>query len=437
MDIVLPREINYSNQLPALPECLSQEIVLAPVNGASFAASSLIQFDLPSRGFLDPASLYIRYKCKITNNSTETSTIFGTPVYTFFNKLEVLFGSSIVENINNYGQICNMWTNLQLSVADKYGMQTAFGYGMGSANVPSLEQLDGRSCINNEEFTVSAPLPCILSASERLIPLGLMPNVRVQLTVDAVKNIMKATTIASTSFALTNIELCYTMIDFNGNVNDIVKSMGEQFYIKSTSFQSIGSSLSTGVSGNMELVYNLRLASIKSLFTSFVGSHANCVNGLYDSIDITSANGELVYNIAGTYYPSRPVSTLNNKAAVLSELKKAVGALHSNNFNFSINQNEFNACDSTPPNSTTQVGYAVTTTATTVTAPGKFWFGVNTEKLSTNGALLTGISTQNSPITLRISTGTATAMSYTVYLTAMFDILIAIDPHNRQATVKQ
>ena len=60
MNVVLPKELAYSPSLPSLPECLSQEVVLAPVNGGSFGASSLIQFDLVSRGFIDPASLYIR-----------------------------------------------------------------------------------------------------------------------------------------------------------------------------------------------------------------------------------------------------------------------------------------------------------------------------------------------------------------------------------------
>ena len=57
MNVVLPKELAY---VPSLPECLSQEVVLAPVNGGSFGPSSFIQFDLVSRGFIDPASIYIR-----------------------------------------------------------------------------------------------------------------------------------------------------------------------------------------------------------------------------------------------------------------------------------------------------------------------------------------------------------------------------------------
>ncbi len=62
---------------------------------------------------------------------------------------------------------------------------------------------------------------------------------------------------------------------------------------------------------------------------------------------------------------------------------------------------------------------------------------VNTEKLSTNGALLTGISTQNSAVTLRINNTNQTAQAFTVYLIALYDCLLEIDPINRQCTVKQ
>ena len=422
MNIVLPKELAYSPSLPSLPECLSQEVVLAPVNGGSFGASQLIQFDLVARGFIDPQSIYLRYKVTLANSGAETSSIRGTPVYGFFNKLETIFGSSIVESVNNFNQVCNMMTNLQQDVAMKYGQQTA--YGWGSTAVPNLEALDGKACVANEVISLAAPLPCILSMAEKLIPAGLMPNIRVQLTTESVANVFLAGT-PPTGYTISNIELCYTMIDFHGDVNDLVKGMGEQFYIKSSSFKNMGASLASGVSGSTDLIYNMRLASIKSLFAHFCGQTiTKCVNGNFDSCDPTSSNGELVYNIAGTSYPTRPVSTLNNKASVLMELKKAVGALHSDNYNTSINSQEFFYNDA-------NLG------ATTITAPAKFYFGVNCEKLSSNGALLTGVSTQSSPISLRVSTSTATTQPYNVYLIALYDALIVVQPELRQASVRE
>ena len=433
MNVVLPKELAYVPSLPSLPECLSQEVVLSPVNGSVFNPGQLIQYDLVARGFIDPASIYLRYKVTLTNTSTQNSTMKGTPVYSFFNKLETIFGSSVVESVNQYNQVCNMMTNLQLSVAQKYGQQINYGWSIGSQSPPNLEQLDGRSCSNNDVFTLAAPLPCILSMAEKLIPAGLMPNIRVQLTTASIAEAFVNTNLP-TNYALSNVELCYTMVDFSGDTNELVKNMGDQFYIKSTSFKNMGASLASGVSGSVDLIYNMRLASIKSLFTHFCGQNATaCVNGLFDSIDPTSGNGELVYNIAGTSYPTRPISTLNSKAAVMCELKKAVGALHSTEYNTSINSVEFSHTDY----SVLSTEGSRTPVPTQLYTCGKFIFSCNTEKLSTSNTILSGISTQSSPISLRISTNTATLQAYNVYLMAMYDCLIQVNPHERNASVKE
>ena len=437
MNVVLPKELAYVPSLPSLPECLSQEVVLSPVNGASFGPGQLLQYDLVARGFIDPASIYLRYKVTLTNTSTQNSKMKGTPVYSFFNKLETIFGSSVVESVNQYNQVCNMMTNLQLSVAQKYGQQINYGWSIGSQSAPSLEQLDGRSCANNDVFTLAAPLPCILSMAEKLVPAGLMPNIRVQLTTASIAEAFVNTNLP-TNYALSNVELCYTMVDFSGDTNELVKNMGDQFYIKSTSFKNMGASLASGVSGSVDLIYNMRLASIKSLFTHFCGQNATaCVNGLFDSIDPTSGNGELVYNIAGTSYPTRPISTLNSKAAVMCELKKAVGALHSTEYNTSINSVEFSHTDYSVLATTNSAGATIVPVPTQLYTNGKFIFSCNTEKLSTSNTILSGISTQSSPISLRISTNTATLQAYNVYLMAMYDCLIQVNPHERNASVKE
>ena len=97
MSVVLPKEIKYADMLPALPaETVNTSVVLQPVNGASFADSALIQFDIPARAFLQPESLYLRFKASVVA-STTSLTIAGTPATSFFSKLETIFGSQIAK----------------------------------------------------------------------------------------------------------------------------------------------------------------------------------------------------------------------------------------------------------------------------------------------------------------------------------------------------
>lgn len=429
MDIVLPKEIAYSPSLPSLPECNNTEVVLAPVNGATFGPSQLIQIDIPSRGLLDPSSMYVRYK-ETTFNSTGSAISVGIksiPLYTFFTKLETIIGSQIVESINNYGQVCAMWCNLTMDMAQKYGAQYQLGL---SGDSPTTQDGSGSITVSangSHNISLAGVLPNILQSAEKLVPLEFMPNVRIQLTTASIAEAFGVTATAPaivlpSNYSISNFELCYNQINFTGNVYDMIRSMGEKFYIKSQSWANMGASVSSGVVGTTELVYNARYSSVKSLFALLCGTSANCMNGVYDSIDLTANNGSYQFSVAGTNYPSRELSTINNKAGVMAELRKAVGGLHTGVNSTSINRTEFSYVDGG---------------STTLAENGKFIVGVNTEKLSTNNALLTGISTQNSPITFRIQNGNQTTYAYTVYLVALYDILIEVQPDMKNATVKQ
>tara|TARA_R110000737_G_scaffold114435_1_gene147423 strand:- start:560 stop:1828 length:1269 start_codon:yes stop_codon:yes gene_type:complete len=419
----LPKELEYVPLLSSLgPNVVNTTISVAPTNGAIFQQSDIIQFDLPQRAFLDPGSLFIRYRFNQTSGAGVE--IKGVPVYTPFINLQVVLGGSIVENIQGYGQIQNMLVNMTHSAGQKAGL--AFPYGLGDYAVTTAAtfvgaNINGRVCTAAESISMAGPLRCVLSEAERLVPLGLMSGCRVSLTVDSMANIATSA-VALAGMTLSNVELVYSQIDFGSATEQMVRSMGDKLYIKSASYASSATTLQNGTSGTADLLYNLRLSSVKSLFTIFGGTSANSLNKLFDSYDPTSSNGDLSYTLGGLQYPSRPVSTLISKAGAFMELKGAIGGQHSaSTNNFSITQGEFGV-----------VGNAVTTAR----LPAKFFFGINTESLSTSNSLLTGISTQDAPIGLRINLGTATQQTYNVSVVALFDSLIEIDTVMRSATVK-
>lgn len=414
--VVLPKEIGYSDMLPSLPdECRKTSIVVMPVSGQTYGESSLIQFDLPSKDFLDGSSMYLRFKVKLTSNAN--AELKGCPATTFFSKLETMFGSQIVESTNNYGQLQDMITNVTLNASQKQGLASAYGYSVVDGKVPC-----GRLCTAiNEEFTVAVPFNCLLSSASKLIPLGNMPTVRIQLLTDVISNIF-TTTVVPTAYTLSNLELCYDSIYMGSSVDSMIRGM-DKIYIKSQAYTSTGSVLGSGTSGSVSLVYNQRLSSIKSLFTLFTGNFVESLNRQYDSYDPTQSSGSLQYEIASVAHPSRAVSTINNKASFMLELKSACGGIHNaQTDNFSVTPTTFN-----------KEGKNITT----YDEAAQFIFGTNVERLHTNGALLTGISTENSPISLRIDTSLATAGSYNCQMIALYDALIEVNPQERSAYVKQ
>jgi hypothetical protein len=420
MSVILPSSINYREGLPTLPEGTQQINVSAnPVNGQTFTAGQQIYFDLLNRGFLVPDSMYIAYNYALT--SAANAELIGCPVYTSFSRVDVQIGSQIVDSILNYNVVMNMLTNLTLSVSEKYGLQSSFGYWK-DGTTPTLEQLDGRQCLLNETNDFSGPLMTILSNSEKLIPLFAMPQVRIILTVESLAN-MFTSTVAPTGWTLSNVELRYKVIDFGGNVEEMVRDMGEKIYIKSQSFASSSNLLSGGAAaGSYDLIYNQRYASVKSIF-SIMGGGAAGANRNFDSFDLSQGSGDYSFNIGGVQYPQRPLSARVNRSGILQELRTAVGSIFDKNNSFSINSIEW------------EYG-AGTASASTFSAPGKFYVGTSTEKLNSN-SLLTGISTQNSPISFRINTGVSIgANSSSVSLVINYDALIEVDLVNRQCSVK-
>jgi hypothetical protein len=439
--IVLPKELAYAPELPNLPhDTLNTSVVVSPSNGSTFNEGSLIMFDIPASGFLDPNTLYLRYNLNIVQ-ATLAGQIRGTPAATPFFKLEILFGSQVVETITNYNMIYNMITNLQLNVAQKVGCVN-LGYldpsatASAGATAPSFSNANGCAIPVQAQpgttYSLALPLMCLLTGAEHLIPLFSMPNVRIQLTVDTLANMTYNSTGVSsipTGGLLTNVELCYDKVDFGYAVQEMVKSMGERLFIKSQSWATMSQTLSSGVQGTNELIYNARYASIRSLFTNFAGNTAaKCINGNFDSVDITSNNGDFQYFVASKAFPDRPISTRQNKYGALCELKMAInGGLHTlQSQNMAIVSREFNYTDA-----------SLATSATTVFSPAKFWVGVNTEKFSTANALLSGVSTQNSAISLRMNINTATTQAYNITMIIMYDAIIEVEPQIRNASVRQ
>ncbi len=424
MALVLPSSIDYKQSLPALPDAAQQiPVAASPVNGTTFSAGQQIQFDLLNRGFLVPDSMYLSYSFSAVATATATAWR-ATPVYSCFNRLDVQIGSQTVDTIQNYGLVMHLLTNTQYDVAQKYGLQNCFGYDPNPAvaTAPTLEELDGRliTASTTNVGSLSAPLVSILSNSEKLIPLFAMPQIRLTLTMDSISNQF---TVAAgiTSFAISNVELRYKVVDMGGAVENVVLGMGDKLYIKSQSFSCASQTIAANTTGYNELVFNQRFASVKSLYAVNGCNGAAAVNGFYDSADITANGGDYSFMIGGVMYPQKPISTSTAKVQALMELKSAVGSIFDKSNNMSINRVEFSYITANP--------------TTTAFAPAKFFVATSTEKLNSD-SLLTGISTQNSPISYRINGVAVGAAASTVSLIVNYDALIEIDTMTRQASVK-
>lgn len=434
----LPQQLNYSQQVSELPDCNMNEVTITPSTGSGkYESGGVVKFDFPSSGFIDPQSIILRFQVVLPQVATNTSQIRGTPASCFWQKLETLIGSSVVESIPNYNQVYNMWVNTNMDIASKYGLQSSYGWSNATMD---LTTLDGRVCNNVsaiETISFAIPLIGLLSNSSKLIPAFAMPQISTQLTVEALANIFMATTVSTTapytattipaSFQLQNIELTYNKLDFGKMVEESVLSMPKLVF-KSWSFTNSAVYLASGSSGLISLVYNQKLASIKSAFVLAGGTNTTIANGgslnaSFDAVDPTAGNGDISITINGQQYPNRPLSTKNSLNYVLQALRKANGNLNDKNNNLSINAIEFVA----------------TSASASLVQPAKAYFGIGLEKMHIpdDKAILAGVSSNGSNITVNINTATNTAANYNVSLILAYDALFEVDTMNRDARIRQ
>ena len=425
MATAIPQQLNYrEGALNTLPEgTQSQTMVVVPSNlSKADTDGEIITFDLPSRGYLQPSTMYLRYKCTVAS-ATSKPKMKGVPVYTPFVNSTVIMGSQVVESIQNYGALQNVIFNTKLDVAGKQ----SYAYGLGFSGA-SVEGLNGRelAATTGETWTMAGPLNNVIANCDHLVPLKHMPLVRIQLTMDALANMF--TTTSQTKITLENLELVYDVVEFGAETEAVVASLADEngnIMIKSQSYSTSSQTLTDGVGGTQELVFNNRLSSIKSLFTIFGGGAATCKNGsYYDSVDITNNLGSYQYYVAGVPYPARPLSALQNKAGIFQELADCWGGNSSDMYGarMSILRDEFSAIEGV---------------TTSYESPAKFYVGVNCERLPESSTLLTGISSQLTPIHLRVDFGSgSTGNAHLITLITLHDVIVNCNILTKQASVK-
>jgi hypothetical protein len=439
----LPKSIDYNTPLATLPDGTVNYLVSnTPINNSSFTPGSTIIVDLNNvPAFLDPASLSFRYKyvavtatCPTASTSTTLNAgIVGCPAYTPFLRCDILANSSVVESINNYNTVATMLSNVSMSIAEKLGQQVSLGYcgSGGDLNMENQYDTDGLVIVAYTGSTatqaavtatnyISAPLiGCSLAYAEKLVPLDIA-NWRIQLTLDSLANIGSSLSsdVALASYTITNFEIVYNQIQFPTYINQQIK-MNPTIRIKTKSFAVGSQSIPASTTGTINLYYNLRYASVRSLFLLCAPTSSTVsASKAMEAVDVTTNNGSYQFSVGGVVYPQQVLSTLNNKSGILGELRRAMGSIYEKNNSMSIGGTEFLSNQNT---------------TTTISIPGKFYVGVNTQKLTeSQDYMFTGVSSSNSQINVIINSATSNTYAINAFLVANYDAIYEFNVQTKQ-----
>ena len=436
MSIVVPKQVQYERPSSLPAGTRSTQVVINPNNGSSFTgAGSIIQFDLLNKGYIVPSSMTLSYTINVVGNGAGNPApaceMLGIPAVSPFQRLETIHNGNVIESVNNYNSLYNMLVTTKLNTAQREALATAFGT---TGSVSGKAVANANAGAGGTTFSLAFPLGCLISNCDKLFPSAYVGTTRIQLTLDDVFNIFAKVGDAGAgahnvvSYSLSNMTLKYDVVEFPPDIDAmILQSTADEMgnlHIKSQTFQTSSQTLPANASGQQSLIFNARLSSIKSLVTAFQGDGVEQRNAKFDAIDVSSKNGSYQYHLNGTYYPQRPLDTLNDFAGTYLELNSCWSQPHDLlSTNLSITEAEYSVAPAT---------------ATTRIATGKHYVGVNTENMSgANGTLFSGVSSQGSPINLNVNlNANAGASARQVDLYACHDAIISVNVAMKELVVK-
>ena len=443
---VLPKEIAYNRPMASLPaDTSSLNVIVRPSNGANFSAGGdIIQFDLPAHSFLVPSSLTLRGRTKVlAGTTTESDLMWGVPAASWIQRVETIVGGNLIESVQSYGQLYNMIALTKLNVAEKYGLATELAFvggATGSATgALTVDNLSGRTlnavlATDADPFSFALPLGCLLASCAELVPLGLMGGVRIQITTAAIADFIQQHTTANLpTITFEDLELNFDLVSFGAGMDGVVASMANadgDILMKSQGWNVNNINSSTVAGGSQDLIFNTRLSSIKSLIYQGSGSYQTNWGAdrpaAYGAAQVAGATGSTQFFVASTPFPPTPLRE-SNQAAIMSELRQSQGQVHDvYSTSGSISPQQF----------ITASQLAAGTDDITFAAPPAHFVGVNTEKLSTNAVMLSGVSSQLSPINVRLQSSSASAANFTSTLFCLYDAIISINIPTRSMSVR-
>jgi hypothetical protein len=435
---VLPNEVNFAkpNELPASTRCLS--LVSVPQQGSgSFTSGQQVTFPLVQYGYIVPDSLVVSAVISYTADAgAGTTGVLGScPASSWVQRLDTQINSQTIETINNYNSLYAMLVNAKCDVSSKLGLSKPFGlsfpntdadatYAPGFTNADSYVFATGAG---TKTIRGSFPLGCIYSSASKFLPLS-MGDHRITLTIDALDNITFSSGAAVRSaLSISQIQLNYDVIVFDGQTDALIMSQADgagDIYLKSQSYAISSSPLANGFVGQTEIPYAQSLTSIKSLHTLFT---PNTGNRGFASYDATSQNGSLQYTIAGRPYPETAIDTLNRPQYATMEFLASIYGTYDPilSARTCMSDATWRAVDADPSDSATDPKRNV----------AKVYFGANVERLSANSYLLSGVSSMNSNLTLRLVNNTALLSALNAVFIVCYDAVIKYNPMMKQVVV--
>ncbi len=356
------------------------------------AGTKVIRFRLAGDQWLDPSTLRIMFD--VVNSDADPATKKLRPIgraHAFFRRLRVSVRGQIIEDIDNYNRVCELFHILQTPASRENDAIEQFGYNKDIADLNTTALLPG---ITNYQTVMFQPL-CGIFQQTKYLPLRYAP-LEIELELADVADPIVSTFGASFTDANTStswkIENCMVKVDLCTLGNALDNSYVSHFMGGKTInivFNTFISTLQTVVSAETQINVSRSLSKMKSVFVTldkvFEGTRATHYKKVWNNFWSPNAGKGTTTTLTHTQerfhhfqlqigaklFPEYPIKT---HAEAFYSLRKALG-IHANNLHsIDIDGNEYRN--------------------------NKFIVGIDTEKLL--GLSFTGMNTRNNLMTVHL-----------------------------------
>ena len=434
-----------------------------PINGSSFsnATNNLIRIELRASAseFWDSKNSYLKFK--VTFNATNSGILDGSAA-SFFSRVRVLCGSTVISDLNSFGVVMNnlianggsddLYRTMSITSGVDSRANIEYDYNIGASKGGAVFESTG---VTTRTFSI--PLIGGVFASPRLIPLCMMAPVTIELTMtptfsDVWKRVFtdnaSGTAYTGTlTHSISGVALVSRMVTINDqNALQQIKDMmiaQDGLRIKTTDYTCIYNTVQAQA-GNQYFPIATRSKSLKSIISMMVNTNSTTTisniqtypNNIGGDSTVANVEGGYSYKVGSVQYPNQDVAVAyNNLTESYSEYLRcfASGLWNLNAHSFSDYYSWYPTYTATPyagrvdtananiASGNGTVGNAITTGI----SYGSFAMAYNFEAYNFD-ELFSGIDTETTaiPVSLKINFAQAPASCTLISLCISDQVLI-------------
>jgi hypothetical protein len=335
------------NAVPAKRTRLNIQPYQSPSD--AITSNQLIQFYIPARRgtMYDPQTLYLKGTIgSVISGTDATAVTLNRNAFSIINRIQV-YGqdSTLLEDIQNYNDLCHILQDIQMSREDKYGLTTMYGGNDDASKIDEgVSFTAGTAKLNTGTVDFCIPLVSAFGVlAEKYIPTGwLSSDLRIDLYTELPNVAFRdGANTAVASYKLSKLELVVDVLEFDGEgmslISQFAPTSGAPLYLHATSWKNYTSTLSN-TGGFYSTLLPHRSLSVKEVLCSAHPAVANRRDSFARVLPYGGSNLQAGLNIGGQKFPQKPIETV---AELFAELQKSQHAFNQIAMNGSINRTEF------------------------------------------------------------------------------------------------